>query len=77
MYIHKLYFYRISADALDRSWQYFAIKADDAAQQMAAEIENMVLPLEVLSRLPDITGMDWEQQLPVLQAEAEELISRP
>lgn len=66
--------YRISADALDQAVDNtFAIKADDAAQQMAAEIENMVLPLEVLSRLPDITGMDWEQQLPVLQAEAEEL----
>lgn len=63
--------YRSSSIALKEAVNSsLAIKASDAAQEVEISIKGMLQPMETLSRLDNITSMDWQQQMPVMKDEA-------
>lgn len=49
------------------------MKAQDAATEVEVSIQSILKPMEALSSIDHIVSMNWQRQLPVLQANAEKL----
>ncbi|NPV90149.1 MAG: methyl-accepting chemotaxis protein [Firmicutes bacterium] len=66
--------YRSSSKATTELVNYtLEMKAGDAANEVIGSIKAMLQPMETLSRNDHIASMNWQQQLPILQEEAQKL----